>query len=359
MAQIRLVSWNIQVYGPDKYAITPNNQWVAELACETILHTGATVVVLMELMSSVAVNIAGSIALGLGQLGAIPWSWYVTQARPGADRESYAVLWRNGGVNFAPIAGAEGLAANEFPNNFSATHGRRAAYKTFRTTDTNNNFAVAVYHAPPNNQAVMGVESLSQMTAAYTVNNGGAVQNVPSRMLAGDYNMDAVSDAAYFQPLTNPLPAPPAVPPPNLATGQGAGCTPGNPGGAIATSTLLGTLNDALQSYGGNVNAWPAASTAYRRNNFAIDNIYQAASAFNGFSVIDVPSLIRNPPPGSPIRNIANAFVLRRANGTDAFPHANTFPPPMNVALNSMGWAFLLYRYAISDHLPILTDVTV
>lgn len=356
MAQIRLVSWNIEVYGPEKFAITPNNALVAELACRTILEAGASVAVLMELMSSVAANIAGTFALFLTQISGNNWASYVTPARPAGDRESYAVLWRTGGVNFAPIAGAQGLAANQFPNNFSATNGRRAAYTTFRTTDTANNVAVAVYHAPPNNNAVLGVQALSQMTAAYTVTNAGAVQNVAGRMLAGDYNMDAVADAAYFQPLTNALPA---APPPNLANGEGAGCAPGNAGGAIGTSTILGTLNEALQAYGGNVNTWPAASTAYRRNNQAIDNIYYAATAHNGSQVLDVISLIQNPPMGSQIRNTANAFVRQKPDGSDAFPNAQNFPVPMNVALNTTGWAFLLYRYAISDHLPIATDVTI
>ncbi len=113
MAQIRLISWNIQVYGPEKFALTPNNVLVAELACRTILASGATVVVLMELISSVAGNIAGTFAVFLAQLSGNPWNYYVTPARPAGDRESYAILWRAGGVNFAPIAGAEGLALEQ------------------------------------------------------------------------------------------------------------------------------------------------------------------------------------------------------------------------------------------------------
>lgn len=356
MANIRVLSWNIEVYGPTKFAITPNNVAVARFVSQTIQQSNANVVVLMELNSGVAQQIATTIELDIEAATGQNWDTFVTPARPAGDVESYAFLWRtDAAVNFAPIAAAAGLSNLNFPNNFSTTNGRRAAYTTFRTTDTMTNFAVSVYHAPPNNQAVLGVQQLASTPALYAVTRNGAVENVNRRALCGDYNMDAVNDAMYFLPLTTALPP---MPPP-VGPGQGSGCAPAIAGGALNQSTILGTIADALSAWGPFMGGWAHTSTSYRRANAAIDNVYYRAAGLNNASPLDCVNEIRNPSLGSQIRAIANNFVLTYPNGNPAFPNAQNFPPGMNLALNNMGYAFLLYRYAISDHLPVFADVTI
>lgn len=359
MAQVRVLSWNIEIYGPAKFGIRPNNVRLAALISQLIQEQNASIVVLMELRSGVAAQIAATIQLDLQAATGANWQYYVTEARPAGDNESYAFIWRDNvaATNFQLIAGAHGLSSVQFPNNFSNVNGRRAAYAVFRATDTNSNFAVTVYHAPPNARAIVGVEQLAVTPELYSVTRNGNVENVRRYALAGDYNMDPTLNAAEFQPLTNALPM---APPPNPAGGQGAGCTLGNPGGAIGWSSYLATVDEAIAAWGPYPAGWGVNPQAYRKTNASWDNIAYAAAALNGAAVVDVVNLLRNPPMGSQIRGIANNFVRFFADGvTPAFPNAQYFPANMTNALNSTAWCFLLYRYAISDHLPFLVDVTV
>ncbi|WP_437333133.1 hypothetical protein [Sorangium sp. So ce394] len=357
MANLRVLSWNIQVYGPTKYALTPNKVAVAKFVSHTIQESNANIVVLMELSYSVAPQIAEAIELDIEAATGQAWDTYVTPARPASDTESYAILWRtDASVNFQAIAGAAGLSTLDFPNNFSAINGRRAAHNVFRTTDTASNFAVSVYHAPPNNQAVLGVQQLAATPALYAVTRHGAPEDVDRRALCGDYNMDAQVDALYFQPLTNPLPA---APPPNVGAGEGSGCAAALPGGALNQSTLLGTFEDAVAAWGRYILSWAHTSVNYRRPNATIDNVYYRAAGFNDAHPIDCIDAIRNPARGSQLRTIANEFVLAYPSGAKAFTKACEFTPVMSTALNTMGYAFLLYRYAISDHLPVIADITI
>ncbi len=52
MAQVRILSWNIQVYGPEKYGYSPNNVALIEFVGAVVNRVNANVVVLMEIMTS-------------------------------------------------------------------------------------------------------------------------------------------------------------------------------------------------------------------------------------------------------------------------------------------------------------------
>lgn len=360
MANVRIVSWNIEVYGPKKYGQTPNNVHIARLVARVIVESGAQIAVLQEVLTAVAPQVGFTIMdMIANYLPHQTWSYFWTVARPGGNKESYVIIWRSdAGANIAEVANAAGLAANQFPNNFSATHGRRAAYKVFRTTDTGAYFAVTDYHAPANNNAVLGVESCALMAEIYSVTVGGVANAIQARLMAGDYNLDAYRDAAYFAPLTNPVPL---APPPNLAIGQGAGTAATLAGNNINDSTHLSTIGDQINAHGAFIAGWPVGTAAYRQNDMTIDNVYhRPTGAPNASGVIDVINLIRNAPGGTQVRGLANQFALTYPDGvTPAFPNAQNFPPNLAIALNTTGWAFLLYRYAISDHLPIFVDTTI
>ncbi|MEM7526802.1 MAG: hypothetical protein AAF416_03880 [Pseudomonadota bacterium] len=360
MANIRVLTWNIQIYGPLKYGTTPNNVGIAQLVARVIVDSGADIAVIQEVRSSVALGVAFSLAQAVDNYspGGQTWSYFTTNARPTGDAESYVFIFRtDAGANFAEVAGAEGIAANNFPNNFSVTHGRRAAFKVFQTTDTNNYFAVTNYHAPPNNQAVIGVESCALMTEIYSVNpGGGGAQAIDDRLLCGDWNLDAFDDADYFDPLTDPVPA---NPPPVLANGEGAGTTEALNGNALNESTHVMTIGDAINNWGQFPGNWPAGAQQYRQIDMAIDNIFYKSNGLNARGVRDVISSIKNSSDGGHVRAIANTFSLGYPNGSPAFPNAQYFQSAINIALSTTAWAFLFYRYSISDHLPVYVDVTI
>jgi endonuclease/exonuclease/phosphatase family metal-dependent hydrolase len=358
MANIRLLSWNIEVYGPTKYGLTPNNAGIVSFVASAILQANANIVVLQELISAVALQICWSIATEMTNLTGNAWSYSAVPARPGGDRESYGILWQTGGApNFVITADGAGnqnidLSPLQFPNSFSMINGRRPAIATFRTTDTLVNFAVYDWHSVPANP-VPGLQQSAMTPALYTVNNAGAMQPVTGRILAGDYNMWVTQPE--FTWLTNPVPP---MPPP-AAPGQGAGTTPILPANIPAQYTHLGTIAQATTTWGPPFGGWSGNSVQYR--DYMLDNSYWASPAgapAPGGGVLDLVNEIATPASG--LRAITQNFaVVYPLTGLPAFPNAPVIPLPLNVNLSTMGCAFLLYRYAISDHLPVFNSVII
>jgi hypothetical protein len=353
VAQIRMLSWNIQVWGPGRYGSSPNNVRLVNLVGAVVHQANANVLVVMELMSSVATGICFNIGEAIINATGRPWAHVVVEARGDGDRESYGIFWCTND-NFAVVSNAAGaaqagLASIEFPNNFSATHGRRAAFAAFRTTDTHTNFAVSVYHAPPNQQAILGLEALARTPALYTVDNAGAAQAVTGRLLGGDYNLDVTTEPAYSW-LTNPVPA---APPP-AAAGQGAGST-----GITADRTRLGTMKAALREWGDDLANWSNDAADYRESR--LDNIFYASPAAAPAAAGQVVDLVAEIMlPASPIRALAQQFeTLNPATNNPAFPFAFSLPQPLAANLNFACCAWLLVNYAISDHLPVQATVTI
>ncbi|MEI9918533.1 MAG: hypothetical protein WDO14_07000 [Bacteroidota bacterium] len=229
------------------------------------------------------------------------------------------------------------MSTLQFPNNFSGTHGRRAALAAFRTTDTNQNFTVSVYHAPPNQQAILGLERLAQSPMLYSVNNGGVAQPVGRRILGGDYNLNVNVEPGYSW-LTNPVPA-------------GAGTV------AVTNAmTHLGNMADAVRQWGTNPANWGNNSGDYR--DLQLDNIFSSPVAAAGSGVVDLVADVMNA--ASPVRAIAQTFVVTNPlNNMPAFPNSWSIQLPLNVNLNWAGYAWMLVRYGISDHLPVFASVNI
>jgi hypothetical protein len=356
MAQIRLMSWNIQVYGQTKSGSVNHNE-IAEFIARAACEQNANILVLQELISNVSGPICFSITEHLRAITAAPWEFLPITARPQGDREAYGFIWR-GNANFAITHNGNGesnldLSENQFPNSFSTWNGRKPAIATFRTTDTNVNFAVSAYHAPPqSHKAPLGIRPLAQSVGLYGVDNGGLQQGVDGRFLAGDYNLP-VTDARFAW-FTSPLPP---VPPPTGA-GQGAGTTPILPNEVEAMYTHYAKREDAVEFWGNIMANWSPDPVLYR--DYQLDNTFYAspnAAPAPAGQVVDLVAAITTP--GSALRAIAQTFNLTKADGTAAFPNAARIPLPLNVNLNSTPCAWLLYRYAISDHLPVFTAVTI
>jgi hypothetical protein len=354
MAQVNLVAWNIEVFGPEKYGNRPNADRVIQMIATVLAQTNADIFVAMELSSSVAEQICYNIAEAADNATGYTWNYAVVEARPNGDRESYGVLFRvDNAANFALLTDGNGdnnieLSTVDFPNNFSDTNGRRACLATFRTTDTNTNFTVSVYHAPPNARAIQGLEALAKTPGLYSVDNGGNVQNVPGRLLGGDYNLDVNVQPEYSW-LTNAVPA---NPPPTQA-GEGAGCV------AITTAkTHLGAMKEAIATWGTVLANWPANPLLYRDEQY--DNIFYDSPSMApnpGGGVFDMIAEIMNV--HSAIRGIAQQFTtLNPTTNNPAFPFAFSIPTPLNVNLSLAPCAWMLYRYGVSDHYPIVLTIT-
>ncbi|HEY4240333.1 MAG TPA: hypothetical protein VGM88_10970 [Kofleriaceae bacterium] len=323
MAEIRLLSWNIQVYGPRKYSNANNTalaRFVGAVARAAFPGQGPTLITVMEIMSTVNEQVSFSISDAIGERG---WNRHTLQARANGNRESYALFWADGAnVELLDYA----LAEEEFPNNFSPRKGRKAAVAVFRATDTNTQFAVSTYHAPPNARAVTGLQQLARVPWLYAY--GGAP--VPARMLAGDFNLDGVIARDDYRPLTD---APP----------DGAGCVP-----ITSRSTLL------VDGFAGEVDTWPTVPWDYARDDAGLDNIFY------------VPSIEKRATGGAMnvLEDLGDRGQVYTALGQFApvFPHgdrfggANTTAPLMS---QHLGYGFLAYRYAVSDHLPVRLRITV
>ena len=350
MANIRMISWNVQVFGPQKYARTPNNEGVIWVIARLIRRANANIVVLMELTSSVCEQICYSVNEAIQRQTGNNWTYRAIPCRPTGDREAYGIFWQTD-TNFAVINDAHnvnnvGLSSLQFPNNFSAINGRRAAIANFRTTDTNVNFAVSVYHAPPNIRAIQGLEALAKSPRIYFVDNAGVVQNVPTRLLGGDYNLD-ITTVANYDWLEDPVPAPP----PPTVVGEGAGTEP-----ITLDETEVITLTSGVNRWGPFPAGW--SGNAYDYLHLRLDNIFVSSNVVSNGRILDMVELIMNP--ADSIRAIVQNFHLTYpGTANPAFPNAGILPPPLNVNLSHASCAWLLYRYAISDHYPLLAITTI
>ncbi|UUL81492.1 exonuclease/endonuclease/phosphatase family protein [Sphingomonas qomolangmaensis] len=347
MATIRFLSWNIQVYGPKKYGQSANNANLAYLVGAMIAHTGAQVVLLQELMTSIAEAVAFTAAETCAIATGKQWRYIVLQTRPEKDRESYAILFQSQDAKFAPIANGFGIASGDFPTKDLTKGGRRPAYVYFRTTDTNTVFVATSYHAPPSGNTSLGVKRLGQMPEIYSINPGGTgVLNTNSRVMGGDYNMPLPLNADLYAWLTDPVP----VPPPPTTAGQGAGSV-----AAVGDPTILATWAEVTKAWGDDPRNWHADPAWYVQKDNCLDNLFCRPAATRG-GVVDALGILMDT--GSGPSRFAQKFITQK-DGSEQFPHASMLGYPMNKWLQSAPYAYIFYRNAVSDHLPVWADVTI
>jgi endonuclease/exonuclease/phosphatase family metal-dependent hydrolase len=356
MAQIRLMSWNIEIFGPKKYALTPNSSSVIRFTARTVADKQANVLVLQELTSGVAEQVCFSVAAQLRHITHAPWQYKSMVTRPAGDREAHGIFWRTD-QNFAITVDGNGadnimLSELEFPNKWAKREGRRPLIAVFRTTDTGVYFAVTNYHAPARtNQAALGVEALAQTISLYRADVANYQRSVTARLLAGDYNLGATHP--YFGWLTQPLP--PVPPPANAAN-------PGNPVQGAGTTALLATdtmythyakLDEVIDEFGANINLWANDPAAYR--DLQLDNMYSRPAVTAGEVIDQIAAVKRLVGVGA----IARVFRQNNDDGSPAFPNSARIPPPLHLNVSYTSCAYLLYRYAISDHLPVFVTATI
>ncbi|ONC34738.1 hypothetical protein AQ916_15245 [Burkholderia pseudomallei] len=348
MAQIKVLSWNIQVYGPRKYGWSGNNLALARFAASVAQVCGAHVLLVQEAMASVAASVAYTLCECLAVQTGSPWSHVVVDCAPDGDREATLILWRTD-ASFAYLQST--TATNRFPQWFgnATIKGRRLGMALFRTTDTGTHFVAGTYHAPPSNP-VPGIEACAKCPEIWTQAVGGTAQPIARHVISGDFNLDYNAYAADYGWLTNPRP--PAPPP--TAKGQGAGLVPAVTDRRVI-GTILGTVDMAKKAWGADPANWSDDTEAYRQRDQILDNVFHDGGAAGAGSVVDVLAMMLER--RSPVRVYANKFALRESPYTDvpAFPNAGLIP--VDDRLKSAAYAFILYRGAVSDHLPIMATV--
>jgi hypothetical protein len=314
-------------------------------------------VVLMELVDSIGGQICRTLRQEIQAVTGQQWTYANLKARNDpADKEAYGFLWQTQNVNFAITDNASHvgnimLSSLEFPasGSWADTGGRHAAVAVFRTTDTQHNFAVGVYHAPTDpNQSPKGVKQLSRTPELYSVNREGTQEDVTWRLIGADFNLNVMDTS--FDYLTDRLPDNP----PPAQDGEGAGMLP------VLTRNDPDMYTHYLKKPPWQwppETFWPTAEVAYR--NAQLDNIFYSESqnlpAQGG--VVDVVTQIMNF--ASPLRVIAQQFALVDQNGNDTFPLAEDIPGDLTRDLDHIYYAYLFYSKAISDHLPLIMIDTI
>jgi hypothetical protein len=350
MANITLLHWNLETYGPQKY-YDPNNTNFVNYVATLINHVNADIFSIVEVKNSVAAAVANAIANAAfaltGVMGFNPWRSAVTNSN--YNNEAYIVLYRidrsffpynsttnTAGINVIPDHGTtDRNAANKrikFPSRLTDNGGRQPGYITFQTTDTNNIFSVISYHAMFGYYTPSGVDRLPQINYITQCNDAAHTPIVGS-LISGDFNVDYNLNHAWY---TNVL----ALPSVNATAAMTS--LKDNPGNSDDPSTFMAN---------------------------AYDNIFQKIPLGGATNPGTVPNLMVEsavvpfPQPALPAAqpgagylsgqaaafNVAaiNNYLRHITNNVAAVP-----PTDMNTA-----WDFV--RETISNHYPVVVTTTI
>lgn len=355
MANVTVMSWNVEVLGPKKGELSPNSELLFALIATVASQKSVDVLCIQELRSSVAVLACFKLLRNLAWATGETWTAYWTTARPRWSAESYgffvrdrtaAVVRRAPGQRTvtdsenwdtserlaAPSDPAFDLVAREFPGRERLPKGRRPAFAVLRARDGGGLFAVSSYHAPPE------FDGATRGLARFTTDEAGAARPlpelvsvhelgtpepvaIPCHFLAGDWNLPYTQgDYQSFQAATGTAPA-------------------------TAARTHLYAYGDR-----GRIPVLDRASTVgYRDAN--LDNVFVTTERLQAIDpdlrVVDV------------LADVLSRRGLRSlVDGYDPFHHS--FP---NVSqcwpVNNVERSFGFTRGAVSDHLPVFATGTV
>lgn len=351
MANITLLHWNIETYGPTKF-VNGNNAVFITYIANLVNNVNADIFAMVEVKNSISAALPGLIAADVNVLqGILPANnpWRSVRINSGFNNEAYIMMYRTD-RNFQParitaggvVSGAatvpdHGQGMNnvagvriQFPSRWTAQGGRRPFYVTFETTDTNNTFSVISYHAMFGAHTPLGVQRLPSLDYITQFEDGPPATAITQSLIAGDFNDDFdAANPGYYQNMLNI----PTV----QATNQSTSLLNNPPGG-----------NDPAN---------------YLAN--AYDNIFQtvivAAPAGNVVDLM-VESAVVPPPPLAPPAAQPGAGNLSAAAGAFNVAHIpNNFAAAAVAAVPPVtmpnAWGFV--REAISNHYPVITTTTI
>ena len=208
--------------------------------------------------------------------------------------------------------------------------GRRPGYALFVTKDNVPPiyFTVICYHACFSKaQVILNSIGLKNLPNLMFIRRVGAI-NVQSAIIGGDFNWDYIEDANYN---------------PNFydaALISLAESLPGTPAAGVNHKPDART-DEAKSTI--KVNSPPSGTSLEYRTN-AYDHIF--ARNVQNFSVLGVDGII------DMIENFRTGALAACANSfvTAALPNGGVIPPP---AARTILDAWHIYRYGVSDHLPV------
>jgi len=349
MANITLLHWNIETFGPAKYRNTNRPNFIRYIA-SLVNNVNADIFTMVEVKNSVSAAIATNIATDINLLQGIlpvnnPWRSVIINSA--FNNEAYIIMYRVD-RNFAPVqlgmAGPvanallppdNGLATNDiygatvqFPSRHTPRYGRRPFYATFQTTDTNHTFSVLSYHAMYGAGTAYGVRRIPSIDFVSQFEDDTAMY---ASLIAGDFNVDYNVDNIEY---TNLL-ALPSYP---------------------ATNQETSLQNDPIYS---------DDPLAYRSS--AYDNIFQKVPAPVGMgNVIDlmlasaiVPAPSLPPPAAQP--GVGNLSAAAGAFNIPALNHylARIITPIAALPPGDMGSSWDFVREGISNHYPVTTTTAI
>jgi hypothetical protein len=337
VADIKLLHWNIQTWS-DKKTSNENADNLVIYVAHVMLKSNANIVSLLELHSPYAEAICKNIRAAIIAITKVspkkcPWKYVQV---PSGVRESYVVFFKednfvpwNAGKSDKQIYGLSNVSTVTDPKStldFCSTGDRRGGrvpfYISFKTTDTNKKFTVIAYHAMYGDATPYGVLSAGLLGQNKAVNDSGVAVAVDASLPSGDYNV--YFDEADLWAYKNLIKLP------------------------ASYATLEKTSLKAYTPPAGYKNSVCYRSSAY-------DNIF----FYNGKKASDkpigrVPDLIREstlPPTGTGLLAAAlgrfDRDGIRNSKALGPLP-SKTFEDSWHVV-----------RDAISDHLPVMVEVTI
>ncbi|WP_295793755.1 hypothetical protein [Mucilaginibacter sp.] len=348
MANVTLLHWNIETYGPAKYFNANSANFINYIAT-LINNVDAEIFAMVEVKNSTSLLVPPIIANAVNALqGILPAAnpWRSVRANSGYNNEAYIIMYRTD-RNFLPIDLGMAVGANvvpdhglgyfniltngplPFPSRMTANGGRRPFFAMFETNAmAAQRFSVISYHAMFGAFTPLGVQRIANLNSITEFDDGTPLD---ASMVSGDFNVDYNLNAFWYGNLLG------------LPTYQ-----------ATASNT---SLKD--NPLGGNN---PATFMAN-----AYDNIFQTVAAVtptgNVVNLMVESAVVPAPQPGPPAAqpgvgdlsaaagafNIAalNVYLARIANPIVALP-----PVDMDTA-----WDFV--REGISNHYPVVVTVNI
>lgn len=347
MANITLLHWNIETYGPAKYFNANNANFINYIA-RLVANVNADIFAMVEVKNSTSLLVPPLIATAINVIyGILPAAnpWRSVRVDSGYNNEAYIIMYRTD-RNFLPIDDQQASGVNtipdhglgmddvngnriNFPSRYTARGGRRPFYVTFETTDTNQIFSVISYHAMFGNATPYGVIRLPDLNYITEFDDGTPIDE---SLISGDFNVDYTVDFAdYANMLALPT---------EEATNDDTSLKD-NPAGGNDPATFMASAYD---------NIFQTVITGMAPTGNVVNLMVQSA-------VVPLPAL---PPPAAQpnVGNLsaqAGAFNIAALNNylaRIATPIVALPPVDMNTA-----WDFV--REGISNHYPVVTTVTI
>ncbi|MCO5950980.1 hypothetical protein [Mucilaginibacter flavidus] len=211
MANITLLHWNIETYGPAKYFNANNANFVNYIA-RLVLNVNADIFAMVEVKNSTSLVVPPIISTAICALQGLLFDpWRSVRVNSGYNNEAYIIMYRtdrnflpidnalNTGANIIPDngLGMDNVAGNRinFPSRHTAKGGRRPFYVTFETTDTNQRFSVISYHAMFGVATPYGIIRLPDLNYITEFDDGTPID---ASLISGDFNVDYNIDFAYY-----------------------------------------------------------------------------------------------------------------------------------------------------------------